>query len=74
MESQLKPYIDFRFNIFKGDIDSQSAQMFNIGSSYEVTSNTFISAGAGLKMYQNSDMTGSDYSRFNFKMKISQKF
>lgn len=74
MESQLKPYIDFRFNIFKGDIDSQSAQMFNIGSNYEVTSNTLISADAGLKMYQNSDTPDSDYSRLNFKMKISQKF
>ena len=74
LESQLKPYLDFRLNFFNGDIDSQSAQMFNIGSSYEITSNTLISADAGLKMYQNSDVSGSDYSRLNFKMKISQKF
>jgi len=73
-ESKLKPYIDFRFNFFKGDIDPQAAQMFNIGSSYEIVPNSFISADTGLKMYQNSDDPDSDYSRFNFKMKISQKF
>ncbi len=74
IESKLKPYIDFRFNFFKGDIDPQAAQMFNIGSSYEIVSNSYISADTGFKMYQNSDDPDSDYSRFNFKMKISQKF
>ncbi len=74
MESQLRPYLDFRFNFFKGDIDSQAAQMFNIGTSYEIMSNSLISADAGFKMYQNAEDPDSDYSRFNFKMKISQKF
>ncbi len=74
LESQLKPYFDFRYNLFSGDIDSQSAQMFNVGTSYAITSNSFISADAGLKMYQNSDVLDSDYTRLNFKMKISQKF
>ncbi len=74
LKSKLKPYIDFRLNLFKGDIDSQSAQMFNIGSSYYVTPNTLISVDAGLKTYRNSDLSDSDYSRLNFKMKISQKF
>ena len=74
LESRLKPYIDFRYNMFKGDIESQAAQMFNIGSSYEIASNSYISADAGLKMYQNSDEPTADYSRLNFKMKISQKF
>ncbi|MEA2095273.1 MAG: hypothetical protein U9P73_01080 [Candidatus Cloacimonadota bacterium] len=74
IDGQLKPYLDFRYNLFSGDIDSQTAQMFNIGSSYEITTNSFITAGAGLKLYQNSDASDSDYSRLNFKMKISQKF
>jgi hypothetical protein len=74
MKSQLKPYIDFRYNFFNGDIDSQSAKMFNIGSSYKITSNFSISVAAGLKMYQNLNEPNSDYSRLNFKMKISQKF
>ncbi len=74
MDSQLKPYLDFRLNFFNGDIDSQSAQMFNIGTSYEITSNSFVSADAGLTMYQNSDISDCNYSRLNFKMKISQKF
>ena len=74
MESQLRPYLDFRFNFFKGDIDSQAAQMFNIGTSYEIMSNSLSSADAGFKMYQNAEDPDSDYSRFNFKMKISQKF
>ena len=74
MEGQLKPYLDFRYNFFAGDINSQAAQMFNIGTGYEITPNSFISVDAGLKMYQNSDEPDSDYSRLNFKMKISQKF
>ncbi|MHA1740458.1 MAG: hypothetical protein ACTSWD_17845 [Candidatus Heimdallarchaeota archaeon] len=74
LESKLNPYVDFRYNMFKGDIESQAAQMFNIGSNYEIAANSFISADAGLKMYQNSDEPDSDYSRLNFRMKISQKF
>jgi len=74
MEGQLKPYLDFRYNFFAGDINSQASQMFNIGTGYEITPNSFISVDAGLKMYQNSDEPDSDYSRLNFKMKISQKF
>jgi len=74
MESKLKPYVEFRYNLFSGDIDSQSAQMFNLGSSYKITSNSVISADAGLKSYQNSDSPYNDYSRLNFKMNISQKF
>nr|MDA3813999.1 hypothetical protein [Candidatus Cloacimonadota bacterium] len=62
LESQLKPYLDFRYNLFKGDIDSQATQMFNIGTSYGITSNFLISADAGVKMYQNSDISDSDYS------------
>jgi len=74
LENQLKPYLDFRISFFNGDIDSQSAQMFNLGTSYKITSSFLISADAGLKMYQNSDIPDSDYSRLNFKMNISQKF
>ncbi len=74
MDNRLKPYLDFRLNFFNGDINSQSAQMFNIGTSYDITSNSLISADAGLTMYQNSDISDSNYSRLNFKMKISQKF
>jgi len=74
LESRLKPFADFRFNQFKGDIDSQAAQMFNIGTSYDISANTFVSAAAGLKMYQNSEISDADYSRLNFKMKISQRF
>ncbi len=74
LESRLKPFADFRFNQFKGDIDSQAAQMFNIGTSYDISANTFLSAAAGLKMYQNSEISDADYSRLNFKMKLSQKF
>ncbi len=48
LDSKLKPFADFRFNQFKGDIDSQAAQMFNIGTSYDISANTFLSAAAGL--------------------------
>ncbi|MDP8204276.1 MAG: hypothetical protein P9L95_07085 [Candidatus Tenebribacter mawsonii] len=74
MESKLKPYVEFRYNLFNGDIESQAAQMFNLGSSYKITSNSVISADAGLKSYQNSDSPYNDYSKLNFKMNISQKF
>ncbi|MDP8268005.1 MAG: hypothetical protein P9L97_04685 [Candidatus Tenebribacter davisii] len=74
LESKLKPYIDFRYNLFSGDINSQSAQMFNLGTSYKITPNTFISADAGLKLYQDAELEYANYSRMNFKMKVSQKF
>lgn len=74
LEGKFKPYIDFRYNQFSGEIDSQAAQMMNIGSSFEITKNLYVSADGGLRMYQNSSDDDLDSSRLNFKMKVSHKF
>ncbi len=74
LEEKLKPRLDFRYTAFGGDIDSQSSQMFNLGTSYNITPDTYVSTDLGLKLYQNKDTEDKDYSKFNWKLKISQKF
>ncbi|MCK4313027.1 MAG: hypothetical protein KAW88_09870 [Candidatus Cloacimonetes bacterium] len=75
LDEKLKPYLDFRYTTFGGDIESQVSQMFNLGTSYNITPDTYISTDLGLKLYQNKDTEGKDdYSKFNWKLKISQKF
>ncbi|MCF7858033.1 MAG: hypothetical protein K9N07_01725 [Candidatus Cloacimonetes bacterium] len=74
MDNRLKPYIDMRYTLYTGDIFTQSSQMFNLGGSFAITTNSSVSAETGLKFYQNAEESNSNYSRMNFKMKISQRF
>ncbi len=74
LEEKLKPYLDFRYTAFGGDIDSQASQMFNLGTSYHIDKDTFLSTVFGLKLYQNKDYEESNYSSFNWKFRITRKF
>jgi hypothetical protein len=46
----------------------------NLGASYNLTSNTFLSTNFGMKFYANDDVEGTDYSQFNWRFKVDQKF
>ena len=74
LDETLKPYFNFRYTYFGGDIDSQTTQMLNLGTSYSITSATFVSTDMGVKFYQNKEIEDDNYSKFTWKMKISQKF
>jgi hypothetical protein len=74
LDETLKPYFNFRYTSFGGDIDPQTTQMFNLGTSYSITSATSVSTDMGMKFYQNKEIEDDNYSKFTWKMKISQKF
>ena len=74
LDETLKPYFNFRYTSFGGDIDPQTTQMFNLGTSYSITPMTFVSTDMGVKFYQNKEIEDDNYSKFTWKMKISQKF
>jgi len=74
LDETLKPYFNFRYTSFGGDIDSQNTQMFNLGTSYSFMPATYISTDMGVKFYQNKEIEDENYSKFTWKMKISQKF
>jgi len=74
MDDRLKPYADLRLVGYGGDQDAQSSHLVNLGASYNLTNNTFLSTNLGMKMYANDDVEGQDYSQFNWRFKISQKF
>lgn len=74
LDETLKPYFNFRYTSFGGDIDSQTTQMFNLGTSYSITPATFVSTDMGVKFYQNKEIEDDNYSKFTWKMKVSQKF
>jgi hypothetical protein len=73
-QDKIRSYLDMRFSSFGGDIDSQSSQLFNLGGSYNIKQDTYVSSDLGFKIYSNSVNTDADYSNFNFRMKITQKF
>lgn len=74
LEGKLKPFVDFRFSFFGGDTDSQSSQMFNLGTGYKFDKLTFLSTDIGMKTYQNNDMDNSNYSKLVWRFKVSRKF
>lgn len=73
-DDRLKPYVDFRYTAYGGDVDNQATQMFNMGVKYSILQNTFFNSEFGMKFYQNLDAEGEDYKKFNFRFKITQKF
>lgn len=74
MSDRLKPYADLRLVGYGGDADAQNSQLMNLGASYTLTNNTFLSTNFGMKWYANDDVEDSDYSQFNWRFKIDQKF
>jgi hypothetical protein len=74
MSDRLRPYADLRLIGYGGDADAQSSQLMNLGASYNLTSNTFLSTNFGMKFYANDDVEGTDYSQFNWRFKVDQKF
>ncbi|MCD4795623.1 MAG: hypothetical protein K8R49_00410 [Candidatus Cloacimonetes bacterium] len=74
LEEKFKPYLDFRYTAFGGDINSQASQMFNLGTSYNIDKDTFLSTVFGLKLYQNKDYEEDNYSSFNWKFRLTRKF
>ena len=73
VQNRLKPYLDFRYTKYGGDIEDQSISMFNLGSSYQMRKNTYLYSELGLKSYS-SDIENSEYTKYNWNFKISQKF
>jgi hypothetical protein len=74
LDNKLKPYIDYRLTNYGGGTDKQMSNMFNIGAGYGVFANTYLTTELGLKTYSNSDEDGYEYTNFNWKMQISQRF
>ncbi len=74
LEDKLRPYLDFRYTSYGGDIDKQSKQLLNLGSKYNIFSQTSISTNVGIVAYQNNDVEDSDYSQLNWELRISQRF
>ncbi|RLC50940.1 MAG: hypothetical protein DRZ79_03590, partial [Candidatus Cloacimonadota bacterium] len=74
MEEKLNPYLDFRYSKFGGEIDDQNLEIMNLGTSFNLNSDTYLSTNLGLKFYQNNDEDNSNYSKVIWRFKISRRF
>ena len=74
MEEKLNPYLDFRYSKFGGEIDDQNLEIMNLGTSFNLNRDTYLSTNLGLKFYQNNDEDNSNYSKVIWRFKISRRF
>jgi len=74
LDDKIKPYVDFKYSLFGGDIDSQTLEIVNLGAGYHLDRSTFLSTNLGLKFYQNADTENSNYSKIIWRFRISRKF
>ncbi|MBN2461944.1 MAG: hypothetical protein JXB60_10115 [Candidatus Cloacimonetes bacterium] len=73
-EDNLKPYLDFRYSSYGGDIESQSHQLINLGVKYSITPAINLWGEGGMKLYSNHDNEDTDYTRYSFRIRASYRF
>ena len=73
LENKLKPYVDLQFAAYGGDSENSSTRL-NLGSSYYLFKNTFLSTNIGTKFFADSNDDLNDYSLFDWRFKFTQKF
>jgi len=71
LEDKLRPFIDFKHTFFGGDTDKKTNQLFNLGTSYYFTPNTYACTDIGMK-FEQTDIDKS--SVYNWRFKVGQKF
>ena len=70
---KVKTYLSMRFSGFSGD-KQINENYYNLGGSYNITKNTFVSSDIGVKSIEYTIPNDEDYSLFNFRFKVSKKF
>jgi len=74
LQERLKPFFDFKYSFYTGDIDRQNLQMINLGSSYKVMQGLFCFLETGIKLFRNKDQEDQDYNRYNLRFKLNYRF
>jgi len=73
-DDRLKPYASMQFTGVGGDSDAQGIQIYGLGTAYQALENLSATTGITMKNYANSDTRDVDYSKFDWRLRLTYNF
>lgn len=73
-QQTVRPFLNLKLNTLSGDQPQQQITNYELGTIYQPFVRTTINTGFELRYYNNKDLQERDYSLFNWRLNIAQRF